>query len=146
LLPAFVGHVIVPHESEPEPHVTSHLHDCVHATLAHANTAEPEPEPEPLPEPSPVHVTSHAPRPHATAPHAPSPVHVTVQAVAPLHVTCGQAPAAVHAIWQFQPVGQVMPAPVPCIMHVPDGKSHDAHSGGHTAASIGGASGVPTTQ
>jgi hypothetical protein len=141
LLPGLVGHVIAPHALASGPHVTSHLHECVHATLAHAGAPDPE-----LDEPSPVQPIVHAPTPQLIAPHAASPAHVTLHDAALVHVTCGQLAAVVHVITQFQVAGHVTSAPVPCIMHVPVGKSHEAHWGGHTAASIGGASGVPTTQ
>jgi len=139
---ACIGQLIVPHESDADPHATSHRHDDAHSTLPQAGPAEPEP----LLDPSPVHVTLHAPRPQSTAPHALSPVHVTVHAAAAVHETCGHVPAAVHVIAQLQPAGHATLLPAPCIMQVRVERSHALHSAGHTAASIDGASGVPTMQ
>jgi hypothetical protein len=140
LFPAVVGHVIVP-QSPAAAHVTSHRHDWVHVTLAQAG--EPEPDPD---EPPPLHATVQAPAPHVMSPHAVSAVHAIMHDAAPVQLICGHAPAVVHAIWQLKPAGHVTLPPAPTIVHVPVGKSHDAHSGGHTGASTAGASGVPTMQ
>src|SRR6185312_12194808 len=55
---------------------------------------------------------------------------------ASVHVTVPHAPAVVHSMLQCQLAGQVTELPVPVIVQVPLGKSHESHVGGHTAASM----------
>ena len=137
LFPAFTGQVIVPHAPNTGLQVTSHLHELAHIVAPQA------------PEPSQSSV--HLPVPHVSAAHAPLPVQVTLHAPA-LHVMFPHGAASVHVIAQFHVCGHVIGWPLPVMLHVPVGKSHDAHAGGHTGASIGLASmfdasiGPPTTQ
>jgi hypothetical protein len=115
-------------------HVTSHAHDAAQLVLPHA--------------PEPSHVCVHRPVPHVTLPHAvaaePDPDPDTVQSIVQLaelpHSMLPQAPAPVHAIVQFHPVGQVTSAPLPVIVQVSLAKSHESHVAGQTAASTGSAS------
>ena len=71
---------------------------------------------------------------HEIAPHAPLPVQLTVHAPSP-HVMSPHGAVSVHVMTQLQPAGQVVDDPVPVRLHVPVGKSHEAHALGQTGAS-----------
>ena len=110
----------------------------------------------PLP---PEQLTSQSPDVQLTLPHALGPTQLTLQSlvlhVIPRHALAAvhsmshdaalvqlispHAPLVVHAISQFQPLGQVMlPLPVPTMLHVDVAKSHmPLQIAGHTAASRG---------
>ena len=86
--------------------------------------------------PSGLQLTSHLHElAHATAAHAPLPVQLTWHAVVP-HVMSPHGWVSVHVIAQRHVAGHVIAAALPVMLHVPVGKSHEVHSGGHTAASI----------
>jgi hypothetical protein len=109
--------------------------------------------------PPPEQLTAQSPDVQLTLPHAFAPTQLTVQSfvlqVIPRHalpavhsishdaafeqLIMPHAPLVLHAMSQFQPVGQVMfPLPVPTMLHVDVAKSHmPLHTVGQTAASTG---------
>jgi hypothetical protein len=90
----------------------------------------------------PLHVTTQVLESHVMSPHAVPAVHWMSHVFASVQSISPHAPGLAQPIVQFQPVGQLIaPLPAPTIVHVLVPKSHEAHVGGHTAASGGPASG-----
>lgn len=130
LLPAQVAeqsplvHEMLPHAAAPPEQLTSQSPD-VQLTLPHAF--------------GPTQLTLQSLVLHVIPRHALPDVHSISHDAAFVQLIMPHAPLVLHAISQFQPVGQVMlPLPVPTMLHVDVVKSHiPLQTAGQTAASTG---------
>jgi hypothetical protein len=96
---------------------------------------------------APLHSTSHGLALHVMSPHPPVP-HVTSHDSPAVHEIESHDPGVGQLMSQCQPVGQVTAPPVPVIVQVVDGRSHESHVLGHSsgASDWRASTRSPTTQ